>query len=41
MDKISIGTLLISNGELLDNKWKYYASYLELLTEKKIISNSK
>ena len=41
MDEISIGSLLISNGELLDNKWKYYDSYLELLTEKKIISNSK
>ena len=41
MDEISIGSLLISKGELLDNKWKYYASYLELLTEKKFISNSK
>ena len=39
-DEISIGTLLINNSELI-NKWKYYASYLELLTEKKIISDSK
>ena len=35
---ISLGTLFIDNGELMDNSWKYYASYLEIMIENKIIN---
>ena len=36
---ISFGTLFIKENEISENNWNYYASYLELLTNKKIISN--
>ena len=38
-ENINFGTLLIDFNEILNNKWKYFASYLEILLEKKIISN--
>ena len=34
-----LGTLLIDQNEILNNKWKYFASYAEVLIEKKIISD--
>lgn len=36
---VNFGTLFINKGEILKNKLNYYASYLELLTTKNIISN--
>ena len=38
-ENINFGTLLVDFNEILNNKWKYFASYLEILLEKKIISN--
>ena len=38
---ISLGTLFIDNDELMNNNWKYYASYLEILIENKIINQIK
>ena len=38
-ENIDFGTLLVDFNEIMDNKWKYFASYLEILLEKKIISN--
>tara|TARA_B110000914_G_scaffold130859_1_gene114330 strand:- start:119 stop:487 length:369 start_codon:yes stop_codon:yes gene_type:complete len=38
---VSLGTLFIDNSELMDNSWKYYASYLEILIENKIINEIK
>ena len=38
-ESVSIGTLFIDIGELMNNSWKYYATYLEVLIEKKIIQN--
>ena len=35
-ESVSIGTLFIDIGELMNNSWKYYATYLEVLIEKKI-----
>ena len=40
-NNIDLGTLLVDQNEILDNKWKYLASYLEILIQKKIISNTK
>ena len=40
-ENIDLGTLLVDQNEILDNKWKYLASYLEILNQKKIISNTK
>ncbi len=38
-DEINLGTLLIDVNEIKDNKWKYFASYLEFLHSKKIITD--
>ncbi len=38
-NEVKLGTLLIDINEISDNNWKYFASYLEILQEKKIISN--
>ena len=38
-ENIDFGTLLVDFNEIMNNKWKYFASYLEILNEKKIISN--
>ena len=38
-ENIDFGTLLVDFNEIMNNKWKYFASYLEILYEKKIISN--
>jgi len=40
-ESVSIGTLFIDIGELMNNSWKYYATYLEVLIEKKIIHQIK
>ena len=40
-ENIDLGTLLVDQNEILDNKWKYLASYLEILNQKKIISDIK
>ena len=33
-ENIDLGTLLVDQNEILDNKWKYLASYLEILNQK-------
>ena len=38
-ENINFGTLFLDKNEIMNNKWKYFASYLEILYEKKIISN--
>ena len=38
-DKVNLGTLLIDKNEIKGNKWKYFASYLEFLSSKKILNN--
>ena len=38
-DEIKLGSLLIDVNEIKDNEWKYFATYLEFLHSKKIISN--
>ena len=38
-DEIKLGTLLIDVNEIKDNEWKYFASYLEFLHSKKIITD--
>ena len=40
-ESVSIGTLFIDIGELMNNSWKYYATFLEVLIEKKIIHQIK
>ncbi len=40
-ESVSIGNLFIDIGELMNNSWKYYATYLEVLIEKKIYTKSK
>ena len=37
-DKVKLGTLLIDKNEINENSWIYFASYVEILHEKKIIS---
>ena len=32
-----LGTLLIDQNEILNNKWKYFASYAEVLNEKEVL----
>jgi len=38
-DKVNLGTLLIDENEIENNKWKYFASYLEFLHSKKILND--
>ena len=38
-DEIKLGTLLIDVNEIKDIVWKYFASYLEFLHSKKIITD--
>ena len=38
-ENLNLGTLFINKDEILGNKWVYYASYLEILTERNIIKN--
>ena len=38
-DEIELGTLLIDINEIKDNEWKYFASYLEFLHSKNIITD--
>lgn len=38
-DEVNLGTLLIDKNEIKGNKWKYFASYLEFLSSKKILNN--
>lgn len=38
-DEVNLGTLLIDKNEIKGNKWKYFASYLEFLSNKKILNN--
>jgi hypothetical protein len=40
-NNINIGSLFIDFKEFFDNEWKYFASYLEILSEKNIINNEK
>ncbi len=40
-NEVKLGTLLVDINEINDNKWKYFASYLEILQEKKIINDLK
>ena len=39
-DEIKLGTLLIDGNEIKDNECKYFASYLEFLHSKKIITGN-
>ena len=38
-DKVNLGTLLIDENEIENNKWKYFASYLEFLHSKTILND--
>ena len=38
-ENLNLGTLFINKGEILENKWVYYASYLDILFQKNIIKN--
>ena len=38
-ENLNLGTIFINKGEILENKWVYYASYLDILFQKNIIKN--
>ena len=38
---INLGSMFIDFKEFFNNEWKYYASYLEILSAKNIINNEK
>ena len=38
---INLGSLFVDFKEFFNNEWKYYASYLEILSAKNIINNEK
>ena len=39
LERANKGTLLIDENEIENNKWKYFASYLEFLHSKKILND--